>query len=131
MEMSNAAMDELNLVMEAVRESMNMTYHAYLEDDLALARRVSPLGIVIRGLCDEMKLRHVERLSQGNCGLEEGTVFNDLLNSLNRIATHCASSMVALIKIREKIQIFIFTIPEYMRLKVTIIKQHWLSTVKI
>ena len=49
-----------------------------------------------------MKLRHVERLSQGNCGLEEGTVFNDLLNSLNRIATHCASSMVALIKIREK-----------------------------
>mgnify|MGYP000207091773 CR=1 FL=1 len=102
MEMSEAAMDELNLVMEAVRESMNMTYHAYLEDDLALARRVSPLGIVIRGLCDEMKLRHVERLSQGNCGLEEGTVFNDLLNSLNRIATHCASSMVALIKIREK-----------------------------
>ena len=102
MAMSEAAMDELNLVMEAVRESMNMTYHAYLEDDLALARRVSPLGIVIRGLCDEMKLRHVERLSQGNCGLEEGTVFNDLLNSLNRIATHCASSMVALIKIREK-----------------------------
>ena len=102
MEMSEAAMDELNLVMEAVRESMNMTYHAYLEDDLVLARRVSPLGIVIRGLCDEMKLRHVERLSQGNCGLEEGTVFNDLLNSLNRIATHCASSMVALIKIREK-----------------------------
>ena len=102
MEMSEAAMDELNLVMEAVRESMNMTYHAYLEDDLDLARRVSPLGIVIRGLCDEMKLRHVERLSQGNCGLEEGTVFNDLLNSLNRIATHCASSMVALVKIREK-----------------------------
>ena len=102
MAMSEAAMDELNLVMEAVRESMNMTYHAYLDDDLNLARRVSPLGIVIRGLCDEMKLRHVERLSQGNCGLEEGTVFNDLLNSLNRIATHCASSMVALIKIREK-----------------------------
>lgn len=102
MEMSAAAMDELNLVMEAVREAMNMTYHAYLEDDLELAKRVSPLGIVIRGLCDEMKLRHVERMSQGQCGLEEGTVFNDLLNSLNRIATHCASSMVAMIKIREK-----------------------------
>lgn len=102
MEMSAAAMDELNLVMEAVREAMNMTYHAYLEDDLELAKRVSPLGIVIRGLCDEMKLRHVERMSQGQCGLEEGTVFNDLLNSLNRIATHCASSMVAMIKIRDK-----------------------------
>ena len=68
-----------------------------------------------------MKLRHVERLSQGNCGLEEGTVFNDLLNSLNRIATHCASSMVALIKIREKdYRYSIFTIQRYMRSKVTI-----------
>lgn len=102
MEMSADAMDELNLVMEAVREAMNMTYHAYLEDDLDMAKRVSPLGIVIRGLCDEMKLRHVERMSRGECGLEEGTVFNDLLNSLNRVATHCASSMVAMIKIREK-----------------------------
>ena len=102
MEMSADAMDELNLVMEAVREAMNMTYHAYLEDDMEMAKRVSPLGIVIRGLCDEMKLRHVERMSQGQCGLEEGTVFNDLLNSLNRIATHCASSMVAMLKIREK-----------------------------
>lgn len=102
MEMSADAMDELNLVMEAVREAMNMTYHAYLDDDMEMAKRVSPLGIVIRGLCDEMKLRHVDRMSQGQCGLEEGTVFNDLLNSLNRIATHCASSMVAMIKIREK-----------------------------
>ena len=102
MEMSEPAMDELNLVMEAVREAMNMTYHAYLDDNLEMAKRVSPLGIVIRGLCDEMKLRHVERMSQGQCGLEEGTVFNDLLNSLNRIATHCASSMVAMIKIRDK-----------------------------
>ena len=102
MEMSEPAMDELNLVMEAVREAMNMTYHAYLDDDLEMAKRVSPLGIVIRGLCDEMKLRHVERMSQGQCGLEEGTVFNDVLNSLNRIATHCASSMVAMLKIRDK-----------------------------
>ena len=68
----------------------------YLDDDLEMAKRVSPLGIVIRGLCDEMKLRHVERMSQGQCGLEEGTVFNDVLNSLNRIATHCASSIVAM-----------------------------------
>ena len=41
-------------------------------------------------------MRHVERMSNGGCGLEEGTVFTDILNSFNRIAAHCASAMVAL-----------------------------------
>ena len=44
----------------------------------------------------------VERLSEGNCGLEEGTVFNDILNSFGRIASHCASAMVALMKSGEE-----------------------------
>ena len=43
-------------------------------------------------------MHHVERLSNGNCGLEEGTVYTDILNSFNRIAAHCASAMVALLK---------------------------------
>ena len=38
-----------------------------------MAQRVAPLGAVITGLCDVLKMRHAERLSQGKCGLEEGT----------------------------------------------------------
>ena len=45
-----------------------------------------------------MKMHHVARMSKGGCGLEEGAVFTDLLNSFNRIASHCASAMVALLK---------------------------------
>ena len=59
---------------------------------------MAPLGVVISSLCDELKLHHVERLSDGICGLEEGTVFTDILNCFNRIATHCASTMVALMQ---------------------------------
>ena len=41
-----------------------------------------------------------------------GTVFSDILNSFCRIATHCASAMVALMKRAERQDlIFIFTIP--------------------
>lgn len=58
--------------------------------------------MVITTLCDELKLRHVERMSNGDCGLEEGTIFTDLLNSFNRIAAHCASAMVALMKSTEE-----------------------------
>ncbi len=99
---SKIALNELNVVMEAVREVINVSFHAFYEDDIVNAKRVAPLGVVIRNLCDELKLHHAERLSNGECGLEEGTVFNDILNSLNRIATHCASAMVALIKAQEK-----------------------------
>ncbi len=95
---SQEAWDELNVVMEAVREDINITCNAFIKDDKEMAQRVAPLGAVIIGLCDVLKMRHAERLSQGKCGLEEGTVFSDILNSFGRIATHCASAMVALMK---------------------------------
>ncbi|URW86608.1 Na/Pi cotransporter family protein [Blautia wexlerae] len=95
---SQEAWDELNVVMEAVREEINLTCRAFLNDDKEMAQRVAPLGMIITSLCNELKMHHVERLSNGNCGLEEGTVYTDILNSFNRIATHCASAMVALLK---------------------------------
>lgn len=95
---SQEAWDELNVVMEAVREEINLTCTAFKNDDKEMAQRVAPLGVVISSLCDELKLHHVERLSDGICGLEEGTVFTDILNCFNRIATHCASTMVALMQ---------------------------------
>ena len=99
---SPAAWNELNIVMEAVREEINITCNAFLNDDKEAAQRVARLGVVITHLCDELKMHHVERLSNGNCGLEEGTVFNDILNSFGRIASHCASAMVALMKSGEQ-----------------------------
>ena len=95
---SQEAWDELNVVMEAVREEINLTCRAFLNDDKEMAQRVAPLGMIITSLCNELKMHHVERLSNGNCGLEEGTVYTDILNSFNRIAAHFASAMVALLK---------------------------------
>ena len=97
-EFSQAAWDELNIVMGAVREEINVTCNAFMKDDKEAAQRVAPLGAVITNLCDELKMHHVERLSKGECGLEEGTVFNDILNSFGRIAAHSASAMTALLK---------------------------------
>ena len=73
-----------------------------MENDKELSQRVAPLGMVITTLCDELKIRHVERMSNGACGLEEGTVYSDILNSFTRISAHCASAMVALSKNSEE-----------------------------
>ena len=46
-EFSQAAWDELNIVMEAVREEINVTCNAFMKDDKEAAQRVAPLGAVI------------------------------------------------------------------------------------
>lgn len=102
MRVSDTAQEELNIVMEAVREEINITCRAFMNEDKAAALRVAPLGIVITRLSDELKMHHIERLSDGSCGLEEGTIYTDILNSFNRIAAHCASAMGALLKSGER-----------------------------
>lgn len=93
---SKEAWNELHVVMEAVLEEINLTCQAFEDNDVEEAQKVAPLSVVITGLCDELKLQHVKRLRNGNCGLEEGTVFTDLLNCFKRIVSHCASVMMAL-----------------------------------
>ncbi len=95
---SKEARNELNVVMEAVREIINLTSRVFMSGDKEEAKKVAPLGVVITTLCEELKHDHVKRLSSGTCGLEEGTVFTDILNSFTRIAAHCASAMTALMK---------------------------------
>lgn len=94
---SEAAWDELNVLMEAVREEINLTCTAFMNDDKEAAHKITPLGVIITSKCNDLKMHHVERLSCGNCGLEEGTIFMDILNSFNRIAAHCASVRIALL----------------------------------
>lgn len=101
MSFSKEALDELNVVMEAVREIMNITARAFREGNQDDANKVSPLGVVITNLCDELKHNHVIRLGSGDCGLEQGTIFNDILNSFTRIAAHCASITSAMQKASE------------------------------
>lgn len=98
---SKEALDELNVVMGAVREIINITARAFMDENQDEADKVTPLGVVITNLCDELKHNHVTRLGSGACGLEQGTIFNDILNSFTRIAAHCASITSAMRKAKE------------------------------
>ena len=98
---SEEARNELNVVMEAVREIINVTCRVFTNEDKEEVKKVAPLGVVITRLCDDLKHNHVRRLSSGICDLEQGTAFTDILNSFTRIASHCASAMTALTKAGE------------------------------
>ncbi len=96
---SEKAQYELNVFEAAVREIVDMTVDAFMEDDLEKAERVEPLRELIGILCNDLKLRHVSRLSSGKCRIEQGFAFNDLLTNLERIAAHCSNVAVAMIEL--------------------------------
>ncbi len=85
---SEAARDELNRVIPAVRDIYTMALECYLSQNAANAEDIGPLRIVISEMCDKFKANHVERLANGICTTEQGFVFNDILYSCVRIAEH-------------------------------------------
>lgn len=99
MAFSDEAAHELEVLQSALCEILNNTVQAFVTSDLRLAAKVEPLEQLIDGLCDEMKLHHVDRLQKGQCTLTQGFVFNDLLTNFERVGDHCSNIAVALIEL--------------------------------
>ncbi len=96
-EFSKAAKKELAVMTGAVEEIIDLSFRAFLDNDLALARQVEPLEEVIDELKDSLRSSHVLRLQQGSCSIETGFVWLDLLTGLERIGDHCANLANAVI----------------------------------
>ena len=90
---------ELHVLNSAIEEILAMSIKSFIDDNIATAYRVEPLEERIDVLCDEMKLRHVDRLQRGECSLEHGFLFNDLLTNFERVADHCSNIAIALIEL--------------------------------
>ena len=97
---SGDAAHELDVMESAVKEILRLTVESFVSGDLHQAARVEPLEEIIDGLCDELKLHHVERLKTGDCTLNQGFVFNDLLTNYERVADHCSNIAVAMIELK-------------------------------
>lgn len=94
---SQAANRELEVLISAIREILDMTMKAYKEGDHALAIRVEPLEEVIDIMIVDIKKRHVERLQNGQCSLAFGFAHADLINNLERISDHCSNLAIAIL----------------------------------
>jgi len=88
---SEDARRDLNVVIEAERDLVNSTVRAYQEHDLQTAMQIKPSAAALSYLCEILKARHIGRLSRGECSLGQGTVYTELLNSFERIASHCVA----------------------------------------
>ena len=88
---SPEAAREMDVLMRAVEEILTLTFRAFHENDAQLASRVEPLEQVIDTLKEELRTRHILRMTKGECSAEAGFVWSDLLTSLERTADHCSN----------------------------------------
>ena len=91
LQFSPKAKDELAVLVSATHEILNLTMSAIATGDLAVAAKVEPLEEVIDDLKEDLRTRHSIRLSQGNCSIETGFVWSDLLTNLERVSDHCSN----------------------------------------
>ncbi len=91
---SDEAKKEIAVITNAVTEILNMTVDSFTNDDIELASHVEPLEQVIDTLNKKLKARHVARLQSGECTIELGFVFTDLLTNYERVSDHCSNVAV-------------------------------------
>ena len=88
---SKAAQRELDVLASATREILTLALRAFREKDMDAAGQVEPLEQVIDDLKEQMRTRHILRLQQGQCSIETGFVWCDLLTDLERTSDHCSN----------------------------------------
>ena len=100
MQLSQQAQAELDVITAAVHEVLSLTEQVFDADDAVLAQRVEPLEQVVDYLSDSLRSRHVQRLQEGACSVDQGLVFTDLLSDYRRIPDHCSNIAAAVIELQ-------------------------------
>ena len=91
---SDVAQKEIETLTTAVSEILDLASVAFIYNNLDVARKVEPLEQVIDELRANMRNGHIERLQKGDCSIEAGFVWTDLLTNLERTADHCSNLAV-------------------------------------
>ena len=98
---SEDAKFELNAVVNALSEIMDITMEAFCENNIEKAKKVEPLEQVIDLLIGTAKNNHIERLQKGECTIELGFMLTEVLNNIERVSDHCSNVAVCIIQIEQ------------------------------
>lgn len=87
--LSEDAIKEMDNMLNAVKECVDLSLLAFEKDDLAIALKVPPLEEVIDELKAELRANHIDRVKKRQCSIEAGFIWSDLLTNLERVGDHC------------------------------------------
>ncbi len=91
MTFSPEAQVEMDSLLAATREIVELSYRSFVEGDAELANSIEPLEQVIDVMKGLLRSRHIDRLRVGNCGIEAGFVWSDLISNMERVSDHCSN----------------------------------------
>ena len=91
---SDVAKVEMDSLANATLEIVDISYNAFINGNAENAVLVEPLEQVIDRMKELLRTRHIDRLRVGDCGIEVGFVWNDLITNLERVADHCSNIAV-------------------------------------
>ena len=94
---TDIAKKEMDVLCGALSEILEMTMDAFRNNDWQAASTVEPLEQVIDHLKDVLRNRHIARLKKGECSVEAGFIWSDLLTNLERSSDHCSNIAVSII----------------------------------
>lgn len=96
---TNDANHELEVMSRAVQDILKRSIDAFVNDDIDAAQEIEPLEQVINNLKEILRAKHAKRIQQGECSVENGMLFFDIVNSFERIADHCSNLAVCIIEL--------------------------------
>ncbi len=88
---SQIAIEELKNMSGALEEILDLSYMAFVNNNLTAAATVEPLEQVVDDLKDLMRNGHIVRMQQGVCSIETGFVWSDILTNIERTSDHCSN----------------------------------------
>ena len=94
---SESAQAELGVLLAAVREILRLTLAAFVNGDTDAIASISPLEEVVDDLKEHLRTAHILRLQQGDCTIDAGFIWADLLTDLERVSDHCSNISIGII----------------------------------
>ena len=82
---------EMESLSAATLEIVTLSHQAFVDEDATKANFVEPLEQVIDRMKELLRTRHIDRLRLGECGIEAGFVWSDLITNMERVSDHCSN----------------------------------------
>ena len=88
LKLSQTGMEDLKEISDTVYQSCYYAIKARSENNLDYLRKVNQYEDKVDSLEEELRDKHIDRLSSGDCNPQAGIVFLDIISNLERISDH-------------------------------------------
>ena len=89
--LTEKALTEYDIISSAVCEVLRLSLSAFTDGNLKDAESVEPLEQVVDELKEKLRTSHILRMQNGQCSVEVGFVWSDILTNLERVSDHCSN----------------------------------------